>query len=391
MARTNNPVFQVLVTKEGVLPLIAPGQAITALLPGQIGIFNQNSNLTVNPLDVTTMRNIYIAVGKDVNGNGVSDDVMKSTGEYIQARNFHWVSVQCPKDCAGPVYQITPQNIFGDTEYFMRFEFITPRLMERDGRNYPTKTFVAKSKCCESTSTCACDDNTVCVYLMRDLVREINNDNEGVLDAWLWDVDNGVEIADADVDTWLADPANAGNCLSMRVTSICEGLQVGMNQILKYNKQRAFHFTVAFGSQPQGGSFISNGDITLISGTTQAEGKGYDIQYVEYQAGGHNGKPGLYRQSEALGSFMPSMLDVNAVRNSEYIQLVLGHDSVSIVGFQEPLNDMETIICVPCEDLDTTLAWLVDMLERYIFPANNVNIDINVPLDCCVGDDSPSS
>ena len=60
----NNDVFHLLVTK-GNQEVLAKDKKVTELLPGQIGIFNYDTNLSFDATVATAPRNFYLAVGVD--------------------------------------------------------------------------------------------------------------------------------------------------------------------------------------------------------------------------------------------------------------------------------------------------------------------------------------
>ena len=78
----------ILVTS-GDLGLVANGTKLyntdgtLNILPGQLGIFNASNHTATNAAGITSLNNIYIAVGVDSTGNGIADTVRKSAGEVI--------------------------------------------------------------------------------------------------------------------------------------------------------------------------------------------------------------------------------------------------------------------------------------------------------------------
>ena len=65
----------------GGLPTVT---TVYNLFPGQLGVYDANTNLAVTAGDIDQLRgNIYFAVGVDNDGDGVSDDVIKVPGDII--------------------------------------------------------------------------------------------------------------------------------------------------------------------------------------------------------------------------------------------------------------------------------------------------------------------
>ena len=83
----NNDVYKVLVTSGNRAPMVA-GKTISELLPGQIGVFDANSNLSINYEKAERVKDFYMAVGIDKDGDGVTDDVMKSSGKKIAVKEI---------------------------------------------------------------------------------------------------------------------------------------------------------------------------------------------------------------------------------------------------------------------------------------------------------------
>lgn len=107
---------------------------------------------------------------------------------------------------------------------------------------------------------------------------------------------------------------------------------------------------------------LCNGTITTITNLQFPEGKGYDLQVLEYEAGGWNGKPGPYRQG-AITGLQKDGFEYFASSTGNYTQLVLEYDQFSVGGWLEYLNNLRTIVAIPCAD-STTLQGLVTILDR---------------------------
>lgn len=347
MSRTNNPVFQILVLKGSTTVLADNGTSrVSDLLPGQLGIFDYDTGFTITPADPATFQRFFLAVGQDNNGDGVTDNVRKSSGEYIQLSRIHHVDLKCPVDCTPQMTLVQPQNIKGETEYALKLGFHDGAIAAVQGFYLPNKTYVAKSPCCSSGDPCGCTDSNVCSYVSLDLVNQINLDGGNFFSAQLWDVTNDVPVLVADFEDWIEDSANADACLGIMITSSCTALENFCSINYKYHKLRALKMDVSF--QLAGNLNVTAGTITEIQSVAYAEGDAYDIAQREYEAGGWNGQPGPYRQLE-MADMPNSPFVYNAVKGEKYVQLILGHDAMSISGWGEYINDMEDTICIPCD------------------------------------------
>lgn len=379
MARTNEPIFQVLVTREGVAPLLTPDQPITALLPGQLGFFDYETNLSVTPGIPSTHKRVYMAVGVDTDGDGITDNVQKSAGEYIETQRVHDVTIKCPDQCYGEIIQIQPFNIKGETEYILKIMLENESVSKLYGKNLPIFSYHVKTGCCESSSICSCTDHMICNQLVYDMVAAINLDLGTLVEAVLWDTTNNIEIEAEDFEDWVNDSDNVDACLAIRLTSNCEAIKNYCQINYNYVKLRAYNMTVSF--MQAGNIQTSSATITTIQDLQYPQGQGYDIQQLEYEAGGWNGKPGLYRQLEMVGG-PHGDFTVNAVRNLEYIQIIIAHDALSVVGnAREYVNDMRTILCVPCANLSDMIA-LVNAINAWLALHAN-HLMITLPANCC--------
>ena len=65
---------------------MAAGNTLDSLLLGQIGIFDARTNLSID--GAANVKDFYIAVAVDMDGDGVKDSIVKSAGQYIQGRNM---------------------------------------------------------------------------------------------------------------------------------------------------------------------------------------------------------------------------------------------------------------------------------------------------------------
>ena len=86
MSNRNNDVYSVLVTK-GNSAILAKDKAVENLIPGQLGFFDADKNVSIDATTTALPRNFYIAVGIDRSGNGNLEDIRTSAGQIIQRKN----------------------------------------------------------------------------------------------------------------------------------------------------------------------------------------------------------------------------------------------------------------------------------------------------------------
>ena len=63
-----------------------------SLMPGQLGIFSSKTHKALSAGTVAAQDNIYIAIGMDMDGDGVSDQIRKVAGENLNKRQISKVS-----------------------------------------------------------------------------------------------------------------------------------------------------------------------------------------------------------------------------------------------------------------------------------------------------------
>lgn len=461
---TENAVFQVLVTKGNLSPLAA-GNPIDNLAVGQIGIFNKNTNLSIDGTNLADAREIFLAVGADTDGDTVMDDIQRSAGQVIQTQNTKAYNVRCYSAALPKIVEITGFTAKCETDYGIKIEVVNQLKYITNGFNQASKSFVIRTGCCTQEDCTSCPEGD-CNEIAVKLAANINEDPEGLFKAEVIDGPEGNVITD--VDTWIAaeggavittgtltagsgytgagtytnvpltggggsgakatvvvaggavtsvtitDPGSgyaAGNslsaansnlggagtgfailvgtikaaddtCLGIRITSIPMKVRQYCMVNLGYFQPRSTNIIV---SKVEG--FNCNGEITETQNLKNEEGLGYDIAQLEYEAGGWNGQPGPYRLSTLAG--MPTSGFVSNVdKAAKYMQIDLIYDQFSVGGWMEYLNNLETIIAIPCADT-TTRGGLATMLDRIYAGRFDAKAD-DVALCDCTGADSTS-
>jgi hypothetical protein len=177
----------------------------------------------------------------------------------------------------------------------------------------------------------------------------------------------------------VADPdafalANPGAPLGIRLTSVPAKVKAWCTININYNKMRDTDIIVSLIE-----GFACNGSATIVQELQYSEGKGYDVQQEEYVAGGHNGRPGPYRVSELTN--MPRQgFQYYADKAVNYNLLDLTYDQMSVGGWLEYLNNLQTTVAIPCADT-TTLTGLVAILDA-VFPQFAPMANDAALLDC---------
>ena len=77
----DNDVFKVLVTK-GNQAVLGPNLKVDNLADGQIGVFNSDTNVSLNAASAANTKEFYLAVG--IHTGGVLTSIRQSSGNEIQ-------------------------------------------------------------------------------------------------------------------------------------------------------------------------------------------------------------------------------------------------------------------------------------------------------------------
>lgn len=353
----NNDVFQVLVTK-GNQAVLAAGNEVTDLLPGQAGVFSFESNLSIDGTVPT--RNFYVAVGLDEDGDGVTDNIRKSAGSHIQTRNIAFYSYR-PFEAGRPmILEFKDFKTKCGEQYGIAIEFRNQQIYRTQGYVQFKVNYVVEGVCCDGCSTgCeAGDDNLVA----KKLVDAINNDPRGFVKAEMFNTTTNAVVTDYDAfvtanlavntDSNLANDVKLG----IRLTSIPQKINKYMGIDTKY-----FHMRETFLVPSKLIGFECNGEFSVKQTAKVTQGLGYDIQYLEYLAGGWNGNPGPYRTYKVNGLAKP--ITYVAETNTQYGILALTYDQFSIGGWLEYLNNEASIIAIPQAD-SVTRASLLGVIDK---------------------------
>lgn len=260
-----NPLFQVLVMF-GNSAIATSGKRVDELKPGQLGIFDYETNLAITPTVMKTTPRFFFAVGKSTTGSTtVSNEVMKSASEYVQLSG---VKNTVAKDYQAGVNQVLTYNIGtlqADMDYGIKLEVQSQEAFSNFGYNLPTKSFFVNSGPeSDPLSGIASTEDFV-----DKMVAAINNDVETILTA-----------AKVDADTFT-------------VTVSADSQEMFGEVNLKYANPLGVKVTPSLINLEDTGSTVAE-----TTAMVYEQGSGYDVNQREYEAGGWNGNPGVYRASD---------------------------------------------------------------------------------------------
>ena len=362
----NNDVFHLLVTK-GNQAVLAKDKKVTELLPGQIGVFNYDTNLSFDATVATAPRNLYLAVGIDA-GNGTTGDIMKSAGSHVQGKNIAFYSFR-PYTPGRPMKVLLKDYVANcETEYGVKLELRNQEIYRTQGYNQFTKTYTMKTSCCDGCEpTCPSGDAN---EITKQLFINISNDPSGLVKANIKPragavlpvgvtVDVNGNLTLAQVDTIMAanaaqsDPANYVYT-DLEIETVPQTIQDFCSVSLNYMYPRQ---TVAILTKV--GDFKCSGTVATTQTAVFEEGAGIDIKQLEYQAKGWTESP--YRVSTVNGVADNRIYITDG--SGKYDVFALTYDQFSLGGWLEYFHNQASIIAIPTADA-TTRNGLAAILDK---------------------------
>ena len=362
----NNDVFHLLVTK-GNQAVLAKDKKVTELAPGQIGVFNYDTNLSFDATVAAAPRNFYLAVGVDA-GNGTTGDIMKSAGSHVQGKNIAFYSFR-PYTPGRPMKVLLKDYVADcETEYGVKLELRNQEIYRTQGYNQFTKTYTMKTSCCDGCEpTCPSGDAN---EITKQLYININNDTSGLVKANIKPragavlpsgvtVDAQGNLTLAQVDTIMAANAaqtNPANFVytDLEIETVPQTIQDFSAVSLNYMYPRQ---TVAILTKV--GDFKCSGTVATTQTAVFEEGAGIDVKQLEYQAKGWTESP--YRVSTVNGVADNRIYITDA--SAKYDVFALTYDQFSLGGWLEYFHNQASIIAIPTADA-TTRNGLAAILDK---------------------------
>ena len=364
---TSNKVFQVLVTS-GNQAIAVKGTQLDALLPGQLGFYDSDTNVAVDGTEVPVPQSWYAALGLGPAG-GPLKDVRFSSGQEIQTKGIMHHTFN--KYVAGTPTIIDITGIFAkcSSDYSLKVEARSIDILNMFGFKPYFKSYSIQTSCCEGCEPCPSGSKA---EVAGKLVKEVNKDPEAFVTALLL-VDGAPVASDnAAIDTFMADPANKDANVGIRLTSKVNPVYAVNSSMLPI-----VGFDGAAVSAFLGNGFECTGTVTVVQAGTQAEGAGHFIREKEYVAGGYQGNHGIYRTTGEFNTAYPQAT-ILASEGTNYDQINLVYDHHSKAGWGDYLNDQNTLIAIPTTDTVTTTAALA-ALSKLTAPAGLAAVTTTSP------------
>jgi hypothetical protein len=357
MSRNNAPT-SVLVTSGNQEPLPL-GSTIDALSPGQIGFFDANTKVSID--GSTPTRDFFIAVGVDRTGSGTLEDVLTSAGQRIETKNVSALSFREHTAAQPMVVVVGGYNGECETDYGLKIEFRNQQIYRTQGNVQFTKTYAFRTDCCDECAGCPSGDaNEVTLKLLEAIAADVDGLLTSVPVArqaitaathgTSVDYASGAVMTIADVEALKTfndgEDDEANHVFSnVQITSVPQSINSYCTVNLLYFHPRQ---TILIPSLVDG--FGCKGNITVTQDAAFEEGNGYDIAQKEFHASG-NQQNLPYVLSDTTG--VPRNIEVFAVKTEKYDQFILEYDLSSKAGWNEYLNNLNTVIAIPNQDTNT--------------------------------------
>lgn len=353
MARDND-VFQVLVTK-GNKAVLAAGLTADSLTDGQMGVFDANTNVTVDATKAPKEFYIAVGVGVDADGNGTAPDYINvSAGQRIQAKGIGAYTFRPHSPAKAQVIQITDLKPKCDTDYALKVEFNNEQIYRQQGYLQYSHVYNVRTGCCAD-----CGDPCETVdpnQLVKAFVEKINFDDKGMLRARALNPASGNAVV-TDIDAFIAtnkavnEDADTTNdvVLIIELTVKNEMAKGPTNDINgSYYKRRGTGMIVSFAE-----GFKCFGKITETQELAYEEGSGYDVRQREYYAAGYNGRNSTYKISESNPGFSFGNFNYFSDVNTNYDRVALEYIDDATLGSRGGWNALATEIAIPAVDTTT--------------------------------------
>lgn len=355
----NNDVARILVTK-GNAACLANGAAIGTLAVGQVGVFDAETNLAIDGSVVP--RNFFIAVGLDVDGDTVMDDILQSSGQHIQTKNVKAFTYREHTAAQPMIVNVVDYAGSCDTGYAVKLEFRNSENYRTQGFVQSTKTFTIKTDCCDDCSTdCPTDDaNNVTIKFLEAFAADTDSLVTAlpiarsamtiITHAVAADYAAGDVILDADLEAMktfnLTAAAGDEVYSDLQLTTVALSVNSYCNVNLKYFHPRQ---TIIIASLIDAG-FSCNGSTVVAQEVAYEEGNGYDVAQKEYHTSGNqNNQPYVLSVANGVANNIVTWAD----KAGHYDQFYLQYNQEAQAGWLEFMGNLSTMIAVPIADTVT--------------------------------------
>ena len=372
----NNEIYQVLAVSGNA---IAAGSTPDALTSGEWGIFNYETGKSIDGTASANIPNKFFFASRDTDGI-----LRLSSGQGIQLKGMRSIRKSVGTSEVGQ--QITlngltllnnaanlSNNVFG-----VKLDFRgNTEVYERFGMNQASKVFMGDVTCDDTTKRIPKLIEELIIQVANDTDKFINLEVTGtgplylthavqkytydtINEAWTVFYNDGTSDTSASItqDAVLAEiDLHGGDDLALVfiMTNFSE-IYAFCNVNPKYFKSRQIKAIPSLV-----GGTCAWGTVAETTPMVYATNLGYDIQELEYLAGGWNGMPGPYRQSGLHGlpfnkfHYQISTGDAKSIYNITTVE----YDNESVGGWQTYKNSAATFFVIKegvSTNLDTIIA-----------------------------------
>lgn len=365
MSRTSD-VFRLLVTANNK-DVLAKDKKLTDLLPGQLGVFDASTHLSIDTTGKVP-KEYYFAVGVDNNGDGVTDDIVKSTGNQIQGKNVFYYNYA--KYSEGKPAKALLKDYFAQANkvYGIRVTLQNQAILQTQGYIPYSETYVVKNVICDNCADpCVKGDS---IQVTKKLLLQINNDSNAFVTAKavartaLTTATHGVtkaigaELSIEDLDKMAAynkTKTNPADFVHANIEFVTKPLKKIYDVCINIGYMISRETTISI-SLPEG--FECDGKVEITQEAEFEQGAGYDLKQLEYIQKGWTESP--YRTSALTGLPFPTAYSIDP--RGKYDTFVFTYDEDTYTAFDNFKFQESTVIAVPTADA-TTVAKVKAMLE----------------------------
>lgn len=272
-------IFKVFVAKQDGVKLEA-GKKLKELLPGEVAIFDLDTNLSV--ADFTNTSRFYLATNQD-------GKIVKSPNRWIDKDNIKSITLQKPVTSVNKKVTFKDFKIFCGKDYALRVEATNELTKFQIGTNTDSAHLVATSvDCGECGATDKCEEINpipVVVELLKNKNRlsfvkvdAVARENITGVSGISGTVNAGTVLTDAQlklIDTHNKAQTQASDLVKVNLVFEAKPLEKTDYQE-GYLFPRETEFNVGLSD-----SFIGNGTFETVK-TVVEQGSGFDIKHLEY-------------------------------------------------------------------------------------------------------------
>lgn len=266
------------------------------LAAGEIAIIDVNSGLAIDATNAADVREYKIV--KCVEAvSGVATKFVESPGFRMQSANTFNLTYQCYTPFQAAIWKVSGIKTMCESSYAMGFRIDNSEINSVFGSADLRAPVIINTGCCGDDEGCCPDgDCQTPVKLFGEAITE--NYGDFVTVTYYDDTDTLI----GDIDTWIADSANADKCPYFTLTTKEQALELacGLADIpFEDAKIRGYEITPYFVT----GSEFENCGATVeqTQDSIEAGLSAYDVKTLEYLGARYQSNDYLYRQSSITG------------------------------------------------------------------------------------------